>query len=305
LRESSLYINDTVKKSSVKEVELELKNRTKIQIADNLSQADTINRYKNNLKENEEVEMIFNKKIVILISTLFIVSIFSSILAQTQTSPQQAAEMSKPRLEGLKEFHDVVYPVWHSAYPDKDYQLIKDAVPEFKAKMEVINKAELPGFFREKNEDFEKKRETLSKAILDLEEKSKGNDNEALLKATENLHTAYEQLARVFAPRTKELESFHLVLYPLWHEALPNKDFKTIIACAPTLQDKLDTLMKVELSERFKEIAPQFIEKRKALKSSVDELVKACNKKDNKKIEEKLSKMHTAYQNLDGVFEQE
>jgi heme oxygenase len=140
-------------------------------------------------------------------------------------------------------------------------------------------------------------------AVLDLEKKAKGNDNEALLKATENLHTAYEQLVRVFAPRVKELENFHLVLYPLWHEALPKKDFKAIIACAPTLQEKMDTLMKVDFPEKFKENVPQFIEKRKALKASVEELIKACNKKDNKKIEEKLDKMHTAYMELDGVFE--
>ncbi|MCJ7497797.1 MAG: hypothetical protein MUO78_06655, partial [candidate division Zixibacteria bacterium] len=173
----------------------------------------------------------------------------------------------------------------------------------FKVKIEVINKAELPGFFREKKEDFEKKRDALSIAVKDLEEKAKGNDNEALLKATENLHTAYEQLGRVFAPRVKQLESFHLILYPLWHEALPNKDFKAIISAAPALQEKVDTLMNVQLPEKLKVIAPQFIEKRKALKTSVDELVKACNKKDNKKIEEKLDKMHTAYQELDGVFE--
>ncbi|HEX9913147.1 MAG TPA: hypothetical protein VGB01_07875 [candidate division Zixibacteria bacterium] len=247
--------------------------------------------------------MNFNKKITTLISIFFTVFIFSSILAQTQTSPQKVTEMSRPRLEGLIEFHDVVYSVWHSAYPDKDYQAIRDAVPAFKEKMEVINKAELPGFFREKKEDFEKKREALSMAVLDLEEKAKGNDNIALLNATENLHTAYEQIVRVFAPRVKELENFHLVLYPLWHEALPKKDFKAIIACAPTLQEKMDSLMKVELTERFKEIAPQFIEKRKSLKTSVDELVKACNKKDNKKIEEKLDKMHAAYMELDGVFE--
>ncbi len=192
---------------------------------------------------------------------------------------------------------------WHTAYPDKDYQAIRDAVPAFKEKMEVVNKAELPGFFREKKEDFEKKREALSIAVKELDEKAKGNDNEALLNATENLHTAYEQLVRVFAPRVKELENFHLVLYPLWHEALPKKDFKAIIACAPTLQEKMDTLMKVDFPEKFKENVPQFIEKRKALKDSVDELVKACNKKDNKKIEEKLDKMHTAYMELDGVFE--
>ena len=252
--------------------------------------------------------MLLSKKVVFLLFLLVSFFVVSSISAQTPaTTPQtpQTQEMSKPRLEGLKEFHEVLQPVWHMAYAEKDYQAIRDAVPDFKEKMELIQKAELPGFFREKKDDYEKKRETLANAVLDLEEKSKGADNEALLKSTENLHTAYEQLVRVFAPRVKELESFHLALYPLWHEALPNKDYNAIKASTPVLQEKMDVLMKVELSEKSKEIAPKFIEKRKALKASVDDLVKACNGKNNKKIEEKLDKMHTAYQELDAVFEAE
>jgi hypothetical protein len=249
--------------------------------------------------------MVLSKKVVFLSFLLVSFFVVSSVLAQTPASTPQTQEMSKPRLQGLAEFHEVLQPIWHMAYAEKDYQAIRDAVPAFKEKMELIQKAELPGFYREKKDDFVKKREALAKAVLDLEEKSKGTDNEALLKATENLHTSYEQLVRVFAPRVKELEGFHLVLYPLWHEALPNKDYKAIKASTPALQEKMDVLMKVELSDKSKQVAPKFTEKRKALKSSVDDLVKACSGKDNKKIEEKLDKMHTAYQKLDAVFEAE
>jgi hypothetical protein len=254
---------------------------------------------------NWRLIMLSFKKVMFLSFLLVSFVAVSSVLAQTTASTPQTQEMKKPSLEGLREFHDVVYPVWHVAYPEKDYQAIRDAVPEFKEKMEVIEKAELPGFYREKKDDYEKKREALAKAVLDLEEKSKGTDNEALLKAAENLHSAYEQLVRVFAPRVKELENFHLVLYTLIHEALPNKDYNAIKASTPALQEKMNLLMKAELPEKSKDITPEFSEKRKVLQASVNELVKACNGKDNKKIEEKLDKMHTAYQELDAVFEAE
>lgn len=249
--------------------------------------------------------MVLSKKVAFLSFLLVSFFVVSSVIAQTSAGTQQTTGMSKPRSEGLKEFHEALQPIWHQAYAENDYEAIRDAVPDFKEKMELIQKAELPGFFREKKDDYEKKREALANAVLDLEEKSKGTDNEALLKATENLHTSYEQLVRVFVPRVRELESFHLVLYPLWHEALPNQDYKAIKASTPALQEKMDVLMKVELLDKSKPVAPKFTEKRKALKSSVDDLVKACSGKDNKKIEKKLDKMHTAYQELDAVFEAE
>jgi len=249
--------------------------------------------------------MALSKKVVFLSFLLVSFFVVSSILAQTPSGTQQTTGMSRPRFQGLAEFHEVLQPIWHMAYAEKDYQAIRDAVPAFKEKMELIQKAELPGFYREKKEDFEKKREALAKAVLDLEEKSKGTDNQALLKSTEDLHTAYEQLVRVFALRISELEGFHIVLYPLWHEALLDKDYKAIKASTPALQEKMDALMKVELPKESKQIATKFTEKRKALKTSVDDLVKACNGKDSKKIEEKLDKMHTAYQELDAVFEAE
>lgn len=246
------------------------------------------------------------KKIAVFTLAILLLFSLSSVLAQTQTptktDTKQDEEMVKPRLDGLSEFHEVLQPIWHAAYPEKDYQAIKESVPEFKERMEVIQNADLPGFFREKEEEFKKKREALANAVLDFEKKAKGDNNQELLKATENLHTAYEILVRVFAPRVKELENFHLVLYPVWHVALPDKDYDALIASAPKFQEKMDLLMKVELSEKFKGISKEFTEKRTALNKSLDEFVKACNKKDKKGIEEKLDKMHTAYMDLDEVF---
>lgn len=95
--------------------------------------------------------MIFSKKIVVLSFSLFLLLLATSLCADTQTPSSQTVEMEKPRLEGLKEFHETLHSVWHEAYPNRDYEAIKDAVPEFKQRMEVLRKAELPGFFpREK-----------------------------------------------------------------------------------------------------------------------------------------------------------
>ena len=238
-----------------------------------------------------------------LIFLTLILTLLSSALADTKNTPQKEIGMKKPTLEGLEEFHEVLAPIWHKAYPDKDFKAIREAVPGFQEKMELILRAELPGFYRERNKEFEGKRGILARSVEELENKANGDDNQALLVATENLHTAFARLAFFFAPRVRELEEFHLILYPLWHKALPDKSFQTIRDSAPVLQEKMDALMKANLPDNSKGIEPNFIEKRNILKKSVSELIKACDSKNNKKLEEKLVKMHKAYMELDQVFD--
>ena len=62
--------------------------------------------------------------------------------------------------------------------------------------------------------------------------------------------------------------------------------------------------MEIKLPKRFKDIESKFITKRKALKDSVDDLIRACNNKNDTKLKEKLVEMHTAYRELDEIFDE-
>jgi hypothetical protein len=251
------------------------------------------------------------KKFEVLLTAFFIVSIsilgcgFCGCKKETQTQKEQAPvlEMKRPSVEGLKEFHEVLFPVWHEFLPNGDYESIRKAVPEFKKSMETLKKAELPLYYQHVKGDYEKKREELALSIERLDAVAQTGDDEKLAEAVENMHSAFEQTARVLAPRMKEIGDFHLVLYPLWHEAMPNKDYQAIKASIPSLESKMDALMKAQVPEEFKDIEPQIIEKREALRKSVEDLANVCRKNKDKEIVDKLTQMHDSYRALDSVFE--
>jgi hypothetical protein len=251
------------------------------------------------------------KKLEALLAVFFIVYLSTlgcGVLGckkESQTIKEQApvAEMTRPRVEGLKEFHEVLFPVWHEFLPNGDYESIRKAVPEFKKSMEIVMKAELPLYYQHVKDDFEKKREGLALSIERLDSVAQTKDDEKLAEAVANMHSAFEQTARVLAPRMKEIGDFHLVLYPLWHEAMPNKDYQAIKSSIPPLESKMDALMKAQIPEEFKDIETRIIEKREALKKSVDDLANACRQNKDKKIIDKLTQMHESYRDLDGVFE--
>jgi hypothetical protein len=164
-------------------------------------------------------------------------------------------------------------------------------------------KGELPPYFQHVKEAFEQKRQALALATAKLDTVAKGTDDSLLALTVEELHTAYEQLVRVIAPRMMEIESFHLVLYPLWHQALPNSDYAAIKTAMPVLNAHMDTLMSAPVPEWLKDKETAISEKRAALKTAVDELGTACQSGSDADIKTKMTAMHERFRALDGVFE--
>lgn len=247
---------------------------------------------------------------VVALLGLFCVLIISVFLAgcgkKTEIKQEEktpVTEMKKPGVTGIREFHQVLYPVWHDYFPQGDFQSIRNAIPEFKRTAKILNETELPQFYHNVKDDFESKRENLASAVDKMESVAQTGNDQELAKAVEEMHTAFERMARVLAPRTRELEEFHLVLYPLWHQAMPNKDYQAIKAAVPSLESKMEALMQAQLSQRFRGIESEFVEKRQALKLAVEDLADVCRQNKDEEIIDKLTQMHDAYRELDQVFE--
>jgi len=243
--------------------------------------------------------------LVCFVSVLIFSVFFAGCGTETETKKEQAVvtEMEKPRVEGLEEFHEVLHLVWHSYLPDGDYQSIREAVPEFKRTLEILMEAPLPEFYQHVKDDFEKKRQKLALAVENLDSIAQTEDDKELEKAVEDMHAAFALTARVLAPRIREIEEFHLVLYPLWHYAMPNKDYQAIKAAIPSLESRMDALMEPQIPERLKNKEAQFTEKRETLRKAVEDLANVCRQNKDEEIIDRLTQMHECYRALDEVFE--
>ena len=84
--------------------------------------------------------------------TLFIILfLFLSIGPNflTASGPAQTEE-TESRVEELSEFHEIIYPIWHTAYPEKDYAALREYVPEVNRLAKNLFDAKLPGILRDK-----------------------------------------------------------------------------------------------------------------------------------------------------------
>ncbi|MEJ5352019.1 MAG: hypothetical protein WHS65_10540 [Melioribacteraceae bacterium] len=230
--------------------------------------------------------------VLLLVSTL-------SLLAQENINDETKAEVKE-----LTEFHDVIYQLWHTAWPQKDVKMMKSLMRPIDEGFEKIRFAELPGILRDKKEKWDEGVRKLDAIIERYRAALVKNDTAAVLKAAEQLHSQYEYLVRLIKPAIKELDSFHQELYMLYHHYIPNYDYDKIKKSVEILKTKMKDLMKAKLPARLENKKEEFNKYRDELNKSIKKLYTVVKKGNVKKnIIDAVEEVHTKYQNLEKIFD--
>jgi hypothetical protein len=212
----------------------------------------------------------------------------------------QETESTVPELSA---FHEVIYPIWHTAYPEKDIAMLKSLVPQVNELAEKVYGAKLPGILRDKQAKYDAGLAEFRKSVGAYNAAAKGSDDKALLDAAETLHAKYEMLVRILRPVLKEMDDFHKVLYVVYHTDLPAKNWTAVRAAAPDLKAKAEAVTQAKLSARLEPKAEAFA-------TASGELVKAATvlaglgpKADGAAVEQAVLKLHSRYQELEKIFD--
>jgi hypothetical protein len=240
------------------------------------------------------------KKIVALAAFFVILFSASAAGAAPLNSKAQETESSVPELVA---FHDIIYPIWHTAYPEKNYSALRSYVPQIKSLAEKIYAAELPGILRDKEAKWKQGVAELKKAVDDYAAAASGTDDAALLQAAEVLHARYEMLVRITRPILKEMDDFHKVLYIVYHKDLPSKEYGKIKASAPELLTKAEAVLKAALPARLEPRKAQFEAAAAALYEAAKALAVAAETQTGTPVDAAVENVHTKYQELVKVFD--
>jgi hypothetical protein len=239
------------------------------------------------------------KRITTFAQLFFLLSFVCTAQEQTHSLNSE----TKAEVPALKDFHSVVYTLWHTAWPEKDIALLSTLADDIEKGADAIAKAELPGILRDKKADWDERTSQLTKIVAEYKNAIQTKDDEALLAAAEKLHSQYEKLVRLIRPPLPEIDSFHTALYPLYHYYLPEYDIEKIRKSVSALEERMEMLNKTSLPERRKNLTQVFTEKRSVLAASVTALRPALNTNKKETIQAAIEKMHQDYQSLEKVFE--
>jgi hypothetical protein len=233
------------------------------------------------------------------------ISIFILLISIVYTAGARASqtEETESKVPELTAFHEIIYPIWHTAYPEKDYKALRSYVPEINRLAKDLYEASLPGILRDKKTKWENGIEELKKVVEEYNKAAAAEDDQALLNAAEELHSKFEMMVRIIRPVLQEVDEFHKVLYVVYHKYLPNKEYDSIRSVANDLVQKAEAITKTSLPKRLESKAEDFAVAAQGLYAASKSLAETCQQGDGESIEKAIEHLHTKYQNLEKIFD--
>jgi hypothetical protein len=223
---------------------------------------------------------------------VLVLAVAAPLAAQAPTpDPDLRAEVT-----ALTDYHDVIRPLWHDAWPNRDLAMVKTLLPEAQRHQQALESAPLPGILREKQEAWLHGVQAMRAALTDVEKGLAAGDQQATLDAVEQLHADYEKLVRLIRPPIKELDAYHQELYRVVHRLVPAGDLAAMPAAAATLVDRCAALQQATLPKRLAGREPSLEAGFSTLCAATAELQTVAGSKDKAKIEAAVDRVHTAYQ---------
>jgi hypothetical protein len=228
---------------------------------------------------------------------------FVACSGESEAVPEISEAEITAEVPELDAVHDLMYPLWHGAYPAQDFDSIRQLVPQFEPMLAAVDAAELPGILRHKQEGWDNGKTVMMSSFDGLKDAIEANDNDAILSHAEAFHTGYEQLVRVIRPLVPELESFHQELYKLIHYYSPANDEAKMHDAFVAMSEKMDPLKAATLPERLADRQGDFDAGVAALGERLNELDDALHSSDAEAIKAAVDAVHAAYGGVQGVFQ--
>jgi hypothetical protein len=209
---------------------------------------------------------------------------------------------TRSEVPALTALHEVIFPLWHEAWPKKDYAMMKDLLPQARAGVAMVAEARLPGILHEKQAAWDQGLAGLKDALARYEAAAAAGSEQGLLDAVEALHARYEGLVRVTRPAMKELDAFHVALYRVYHHELAAQVWPAIAVSAGQMAEACRVLAAAPVPKRFASREAALGPEIATLCTKSDLLKAAAAGTDRKATTEAVEAVHSQYERVEALL---
>jgi hypothetical protein len=244
---------------------------------------------------------------IFLITIIAIFLVIFGAVSKTETRTETSAEIDYSQIAAkvpeLDSLHESIFLLWHDAYPNKNYTLIKETLPQLDVSVSNLRQADLPGILHGKQASWDKEITNMESSLEALHKAADEDNKESMISEVESLHSSYERLIGITRPKLPELESFHQELYKVYHYYMPGNDLERIRATISLMKEKILLLKKAKLPPKFADRQNEFDLAVSKLETSLTELDRLAKTDNKEEIRSAVEKLHTHYQSIDAIFQ--
>ncbi len=243
-------------------------------------------------------------KVLLFLTTIGLIVIIAGCQGEGDTKTDTVAETESAyqQIPEVEAFMEHLEEAVHATF-DTNYTAVREAAPKFTAAFEALKKAELPEFHKDVEGQFAEKLPALDEAVKAFAEVAESGDDAALDEALTGVRKSFIDFWVIFVPTVQEIEDFHDILRPAWHDYTPNEDWDALKAAMPDFVKATEAIMNAQLPPKYAYAQAKFDEGRQALKIAIDSLKVACETGTSDDIKEKMSIMHGAFHSIQSFYE--
>ena len=228
--------------------------------------------------------------VILAILLLFAVSAFAGEEGGHVCPANRAAEAG---FNAYESFHEVMAPLWHKAWPEKNYEALIAGGAEFEKQIGGIKELKPEIKSEKRMATFAKRRDLLVKHVGTYVEAAKNGDGEKCYEILPELHDAFELSASALAPiRYPELTGLLVTSNIIVEQHIPDANDEGIKGSTETLTRKMKTLQETPIPEELHYREEQLRKDLTELNELVAMMQECCDKNDMKGYREHATKLN-------------
>jgi hypothetical protein len=217
--------------------------------------------------------------------------------------PEVPAEELLPEVAELDAVHEVMAPMWHEAFPGRDFPAIQASVSEFEPLLSELDAATLPGILQDKQVEWDEGKIRLMEAFQGFKAAAEEGDEDGMLAAAEAFHGSYEGMVRIIRPVVPELDAFHRYLYGVYHYYGPGYDLEKIQEQADQMAAALPPLQDAQLPSSLEDRQAEFEGLVAELGGQVAILLMTLEDPTREDVDAAIESVHAAYKAVEAIFD--
>jgi hypothetical protein len=235
-----------------------------------------------------------------MIRHLLYTTIIFCLFFVTYLFPQKEINSSytESSIPALEKFHILIYKMWDTAYPAKDYSSLRGYAGEVKLYADKLYKAKLPGTLQINQELWNAGIKDLRNAVNEYIQICAGDNDNNLLAAVNVLYSRYEKLAEIVQPFLLAIGEFHLLLSTIYHSYLPDREYDKILFYAGRMKEKAEIISRTIIPKGLELRAEEIHTSTEQLLTAVKKLAAFDETSKGEEIELAIDDINTKYQDL-------